>query len=498
MTPGFAGRRKDVESALLDYHRAPGKYSLLLRRPAILFASIKEVLLLASGRLPEGEPVPSLAIQRAAGFFVRAALLYPAADHYALLGLDRSADASAVKERYRQMMRLMHPDFATSAAAGGNWPADAAARVNQAYEVLASDAQRRSYDDERNCTAAAAPQRSPGNHSLAHVRASAGAPSSDPRRLLKRMAGAFGVLSALALAAGLLARGPDRESLVQRTTPRTVPSIPAVAQRDLIASQIGMPVDQKPALDETPAVPGAPATMPELGEVQPLPQLAPPNAQPAQLAMASQASAIHRAAPGSATIQPALATPPPSSALPALPPVIAHPVQTPEPAIAVSLQTPAAPAISASAPSVPISQVAATFTAAASTPARGAVIPAVTLAEAHALLAALLQQMESGSGERLLNGLDRNARNAAGAQALARQYTGLVDGARSVKVSNVLLKADPREDRLVVRGQVLLEIGDFAAARSSELSLEAEFAKRNGAIVMTRLAPAQAIGQSSQ
>jgi hypothetical protein len=467
MNSGFAGRFKEVESALLDYQRTPGKYSLLLRRPPILFSSIKEVLLLASGRLPEGAPAPSLAIQRAAGFFVRTALLYPAADHYALLGLDRSADAAAIKERYRQMMRLTHPDFASSAAASGNWPADAAARINEAYEVLASDARRRSYDEKLNPTAAPAPHRSPSNHSLAHARATASAPAPDPRRLLKRMAGAFGVLGVIVLAASLLARGPDRDSLVQRDTPRKQRVAPVVAQRDAAPLQADAVQGAKPSAELAPAVDNAPSPAAE----------AP--------AMLNQTPSVPRARPAGISV--AAATEPArviavSADTMSTPVISAQPPAAPTPAPSNSMAS--VPAVVSSVAPAPIQRVTPT------------IVPAVTMAEAHALIAALLQQMESGSGERLLNGLDRNARSAAGAQALARQYAGLVEGARSVKVSNVLLKGDPREDRLLVKGQVLLEIADFTVSRSRELSLEAEFSKRNGAIVMTRLSPGQA--QASQ
>ena len=42
-----------VSAALLDYFEAPGKYQLTLRQPAVLFASVREILQLASGRGPE-------------------------------------------------------------------------------------------------------------------------------------------------------------------------------------------------------------------------------------------------------------------------------------------------------------------------------------------------------------------------------------------------------------------------------------------------------------
>lgn len=451
MNSELAGRRKQVESALLDYHRTPGKYPLLLRRPEILFSSIRDVLQLASGRMPDGAAPPGLAVQRAAGFFVRTALLYPAADHYALLGLDRTADAAAVKERYRQMMRLMHPDFASSAAAGGSWPADAASRINQAYEVLASNAQRRSYDEKLSPSATPPPHRSPANHSVAHARAAASAPAPDSRRLLKRMAGAFGVLGAVALAASLLARGPDRESLVQRAMPRPTPAVVMLAQSDPAPAPTTILVEPAP-----------------FDEPAPLPAAAPPAIR--ETIVASLASPQYEPMPPARMLAV-------SAEAPAAPPLM-------------STAAPSALMAQAPTPPAPRSQVA--------TPTRPNTVPAVTMAEAHTLLSMLLQQMESGSGLRILNGLDSNVRNAPSAQALARQYNGLLEGSRSVKVSNVLLKADPREDRLLVRGQVLLEIGEVGNTRDRELSLEVEFARRNGAVVMMRLAPAQLTGPGAQ
>jgi hypothetical protein len=501
MNQDFA-ERKQIESALIEYQRTPGKYPLLLRRPEILFSSIKEVLQLASGRLPDAAVPPSLAVQRAAGIFVRNALLYTAADHYALLGLQRSAEASAIKERYRQMMRLTHPDFATSPAAGGNWPADAAARINQAYEVLASQAQRRSYDEQLNAELAPAPNRASGPHWSAHAKAAQCAAAPDPRRLLKRMAGAFGILAGLALLASLLARGPDRESLVQRAVPQPSP-LAILAQTEATAPVVAG-VQQMTSVEATALMESLPALRDAFA----------PRAEPPQLAVLMQSAPgpalrlpvaveapLPQAGPGSASRRTALAP------MPALTGRIIgvsneSAVPTPTPAQVATPAMPAAPVAPmpvqapVSNPSVATASAAAVMTPLAA-PSKN-IVPAVTMVEAHNLLSALLQQMESGSGDRLLGALDRNARNASGAQALARQYNGLVEGARSVKVTNVLLKADPREDRLLVRGQVLLEVGDDSAMRGKEIALEAEFAKRNGAVVMTRLAPAQATGTTAR
>src|SRR5205085_7016199 len=115
-----------LRAALLDYYGAPGKYQLTLRQPALLFSSIRDLLQIAAGR-GAAEGPEGTKLREAANFFIRAALLYPGADHYAVMGLARGENAPDLKERYRLLMRLIHPDFAQGRPA--DWPADAAVRV---------------------------------------------------------------------------------------------------------------------------------------------------------------------------------------------------------------------------------------------------------------------------------------------------------------------------------------------------------------------------------
>ena len=65
-------------------------------------------------------------------------------DHYSALGLASSATLADVKKAFRQKAAQYHPDR--------NPDADAPARfrtVQEAYEVLADDAKRQAYDDNR-------------------------------------------------------------------------------------------------------------------------------------------------------------------------------------------------------------------------------------------------------------------------------------------------------------------------------------------------------------
>lgn len=140
------GAMADLADALLDFQDRPGRHAVALREPRVLFERITEVLSLASGRSVEGLPADPEAVDAlrdAARFFVRTALLRPGADHFSLLGLSPGFDPATLREHYRMLIRMTHPDFAS--AAGVAWPADAATRINLANDVLSSDERREAY-----------------------------------------------------------------------------------------------------------------------------------------------------------------------------------------------------------------------------------------------------------------------------------------------------------------------------------------------------------------
>ncbi len=62
------------------------------------------------------------------------------ADYYATLGVDRNAARDEVKKAYRKLARRLHPDVA------GPDGAEEFKSVNEAYDVLSNDEQRRLYD----------------------------------------------------------------------------------------------------------------------------------------------------------------------------------------------------------------------------------------------------------------------------------------------------------------------------------------------------------------
>lgn len=107
----------------------------------------KAIIQLAGGKIPrdlghlatdERKPAPD--IQEAATRFVTDVMLGPASNHFTTLGLSKDADSGVLRDNFRRLMALVHPD-----AHPIGYPADAASRVNKAYAVLADVDSRSAY-----------------------------------------------------------------------------------------------------------------------------------------------------------------------------------------------------------------------------------------------------------------------------------------------------------------------------------------------------------------
>lgn len=452
--------REALRAALLDYAQSPGKYQAAFRHPRLLFESLRDVLQIAAGREADE------ALREAACFFTRTALLRPGADHYTLMGLDRKASGAEVKDRYRLMMRLLHPDFSGLDSAA--WPSDAAVRVNGAYEILASPVQRREYDERLGQVT------SPTVTTLASSMRPGRSPIDASRRSgLTKIVGGFGLAGVALLIAGLFATGPsDTVHLVQRRSGEAPPV-------QVVQLEPPMPV---PA--PVPVVPPSLLSVP----VIPAPAPPPPEKSRATVRL-PEPVVVARAAPTTALSKPVLVStapveqPPQLAEAPNLPPTVKPDAASPPTSFTAT--PPAQPAPLLAATPVPVQTVA--------TAPPPAVVPpsfrsGPSLMEAQPLFSRLLQLMESGRGERILNLLDADARTMPSAVALSRQYDSVVDGARQVRVSHVEFKAEPGDGRLFVVGYFRVLAGEQTiGSLGKKMMLRAEFVLRDGTVVITGL-----------
>ncbi len=458
------GRSNELlHTALLDYAKAPGKYNVGLRQPPLLFACIPEILQLAVNRAHDAGPAAgvahSAALRNAARFFTGTALLFPGAGPHEVMGLDRNFDGAELKERYRLLMRLTHPDFATASFLA--LPADAAVRVNLAYEALSSPELRRQHATPPASSSVKAPAiRTAHRHTHAAVR-KPGKKISKPR--LIQLAIACSVAATSLVVLSLIMGGHDAADLVQRARP--------------------------------------PAVKPVVAAVKELPATAAMR-MPAKALQPSTPLPVAATAPQQQTASNVITVPPPPQTY-LLAPELTHALATPRTPDSVPVQVarvePAAPAFVRPMPelqTMPAPVAVTTVAVATPPPPRPGPAPqpgpapvaGVSLAEAQPLLSLLLQHLESGQGERVIELLDREARGKPAAKALSRQYDGLVDGMRPVRLSHVEFRGESKEGRLFVTGNIRLQPGEQTGGSPGKaMQLRAEFASRGGTVVMTGL-----------
>ena len=465
-----------VMDLLFDFEALPGRFPLTLREPRELFDNSRMVLMLSAGREVPGlalEPSRAQRAQRAASFFVRTAMFRPAADHYTLLGLQPGFGDDVLRDHYRLLMRMVHPDFEGSSA----WPRDAAARINLATDVLGSKVRRTEYDQ----SLARGQRQKLGVNSLAAVLPRPALQRATP---VKLWAWSAGTAVAVFLGAVVMYPSDSQESVQALLVPVPV-SAPVVFPRpDLTSSS--------PAVVQSMPPPPPPLAM----ALQP-PAIAAPEstAPPLSLAISTQMAPMPGrkvdALPASPTKVPALSVAetaqikPPSS--PLLIAQASAPVITP-----AKTGTTAAPVV----PAVPALSVAPVAAAVASLapmpitalpPARETT-PPLSLADAQTALSQLINNMQSGRGEALLVGLDRAVRQSSGAAELVLAYNYLVGNSRAIKLGPVQLNSRPLADQLVVEGNVQLLLQDQGQPPPvRELRLRALFAQRGGQVVMTEL-----------
>ena len=107
----------------------------------------KAIIQLAGGKTPgalshlaEGDANLRSELQKVASKFVANVMLSPASNHFTTLGVAPDFEPSTLRDNFRRLMALVHPD-----ARPIGFPDDAASRVNRAYAVLADEHTRETY-----------------------------------------------------------------------------------------------------------------------------------------------------------------------------------------------------------------------------------------------------------------------------------------------------------------------------------------------------------------
>ena len=523
-------------ATLLDFERAPGRYAVALREPRPLFDATHAVMLLAAGRPVEGLPPlepgqHTGAVQQAARFFVRTVLLRPGADHYSLLGLAPDFEPETLRDHYRLMIRLTHPDFAAS---GETWPADAAARINIAHDVLGSVVKRAEYDASQTAAASASPLANPLvkplHHPLHNPLATApeqAAASPAPRRTAATHASDSGERRArrarkIALAAGgaftcaallwLMTPGGNEGSLVaQRNHSAASAQAPAEPAKPAKPASDGSAIAEAKAWlaehaeDTTTQTAAAPSVSPPAPTTPPAPKLAraalaapkaasqPARAEPLEAASAPArpvqiaatemapakapvtATAAHKASPAAATAT-ATATAITLADFNTAPPsgVVGNETAT---RLTLSLDTDLAPAPKAAPPAAAPAPSTATALAASTSTAESS----LTMTQVQPQLAQVLSGLKSGKGENVVRWLDGNWREHPAARAFVNNYQRALAGQSVVQLGKVQLRSRSEAEAFVVDGVVELYLQDGnAEPHIKELQISTHFLPKDG------------------
>jgi curved DNA-binding protein CbpA len=126
---------------LVDYHAAPGGYAISLGQPILAFQELGTVIAWAQGKISADQASHCDHLQKKALFFIQRSCLRYEGTHYDVMGLGRTFSLDALRLRYRALISLTHPDKNLNGL-----PADAAVRINKAYDTLKDADKRAKYD----------------------------------------------------------------------------------------------------------------------------------------------------------------------------------------------------------------------------------------------------------------------------------------------------------------------------------------------------------------
>ncbi len=364
---GFAS----VASQLVAFYREPARFRPYYIHGEEPLPEGHVVLKFALGRFDSARgptPMDREQLVAAARAFVRQVCLRERATHYQVLCLEEGAARDTIRENYRLLMALIHPDRQDADA--NEWPTNCAQRVNEAYATLSEGPSRKAYDEMMRKSHVSAP--------FEYV---APAPvDGSPRRAgggyLRRFAVvAMMLVAVFAVQAWWMGDTPQHYSLLER----------AVALRDAQGWRVEMPrfMDVRPAMSFDPIELFKPSHKPlRLASTSIRPQDLPKDAAPAAPAAAPPAP-----------MQPANVGPSP---VPVPAPEAAHAQARPDPRPARIEPAPTLPAM----PVIRLAQASAQPGPAAAQVSPGASGP--TVDDIELVVAQLVSAYEEGSADGLM------------------------------------------------------------------------------------------------
>jgi len=463
--------------ALLVFQASPGRYAVAQREPRLLFEHTQPVLTLAANRPVDVPGNPPAAVRQAARFFVRHAMLRDSSDHYTLMGLQPDADAATLREHYRLLIRLTHPDFDQNT---DPWPEGTAARVNRAHDVLASAVKRAEYDTQRK--RAQVPPETQAQRTRASLARGDTAHHAQSKPSRTAVYASAGLAVAAVGALMLMGHTADDPSLVLATGERR-------------AAQPPLPA---------PISPSAQANGGRWERLVEAPESAPfPEPTSGQATARAGAQAQPDALPGLFTL-PAAKTRADLNIDAPMPIAQVRPfgnspdAQTLPPPSSVVLQ--AAQHLGA----WPVEKLAAATTAANNLPSEAAeagVDPRAGTNEAptpaamgnamqrlQPMLVDLLQMLETGQSEQLRQWAARSTRDEASAAQFASAYRMALNGGLVTGLGATQFDLHEALDRQVVLGSVQIRLqDDRQQIHSTNFRLRAHFVTREGAPQWTQL-----------
>lgn len=471
-----------LTEALLDFERMPGRYPLGLREPRVLFEQMHTVMMLACGR-----PVPEMgehaqggsaedALRRASRFFIRTALLRPGSDHWTVLGLSAGFSAETLREHYRMMIRMTHPDFAAADGNGNIWPADAAQRINAANDALqtlleAPAPQGHAGTSPKVTPATPVKKVPPSVAARVQRRAPATGPNSRRPQNSMRWKGAVAVLGVLVTGAALLMDSTrPAGNLTARKPAELEVSSPALLQSAALQSN-------------EPSV--ANGALSDAGTANVAADLA--------AAVSAQGVNVDASAPTEPGIS--LTVDRQLQRIPSLratvenrkdeevaerPPLVRS-VAEPAPAMAAAKPTPVAePAPDQDGTTLSTREQSGVDATRQPT--------TIALSQVQPTLSNVMSSLHAGKGASLAQWIDPNWRSQPSAQTFVNQFDQMLAGRKVRQVGKIALDSRTQEARLVVEGVIEMELLDARnQTERRDLHLTATFQQQDGKPVLTHL-----------